>query len=197
MEMHPRSTYQSNNQSKLLTIPNALSILRAAGIPVFIWAYFHFSSHIWAFLILAAASATDYLDGKLARALHQESNLGKILDPAIDRLYIFAVLILFWFENLLPIWVIGLLILRDLILGIVSIQLIRRKLSLIEVNFLGKAATFNLLYGFPILIVSSNVGPGKIAHLFSTAFIGWGVPLYLITGIEYFSSARRRLKNEE
>ncbi|NDH38376.1 MAG: CDP-alcohol phosphatidyltransferase family protein, partial [Actinobacteria bacterium] len=76
----------------MLTIPNGLTLLRAAGIPIFLYLTWH-ELYLWAVLTLMIAGATDYFDGKLARALNQESRLGELLDPAVDRLYIATVLI--------------------------------------------------------------------------------------------------------
>jgi cardiolipin synthase len=69
----------------MLTIPNALTLLRAAGIPIFLFLTWQ-ERYSWAVLTLMVAGATDYFDGKLARALNQESRLGELLDPAVDRL---------------------------------------------------------------------------------------------------------------
>ena len=101
-----------------LTIPNALTLLRALGIPVFLWALFADNQDFLAIAILVLAGATDYLDGKLARALNQYSRLGELLDPLVDRLYIAAVLIGLTIREVIPLWLLTLLILRDLILAL-------------------------------------------------------------------------------
>jgi cardiolipin synthase len=176
----------SNEPSdRLLTIPNLLSLLRALGIPIFLYLYLNHYNAYLIFGILAVASATDYLDGKIARAFNQSSKLGALLDPTVDRLYILAILIAFALEKTLPLWIILILLFRDLLLALITLAMKLKGKAFFEVSFLGKAATFNLLYAFPLLILASQHGPGKLAYLWAMAFVGWGVPLYLWTGFIY------------
>ena len=179
----------------ILTIPNALTLLRALGIPVFLWALFAGNQDFLAIVILVLAGATDYLDGKLARALNQYSRLGELLDPLVDRLYIAAVLIGLTFRGVIPLWLLTLLILRDLILATTLPGLYRIGKGPLPVTFLGKAATLNLLYAFPLLLLAEQNGAwASAAGLFATAFAGWGVLLYLLTGVQYFFEARSQIR---
>lgn len=178
-----------------LTIPNALTLLRALGIPVFLWALFAGNQDFLAIVILVLAGATDYLDGKLARALNQYSRLGELLDPLVDRLYIAAVLIGLTIRGVIPLWLLTLLILRDLILATTLPGLYRIGKGPLPVTFLGKAATLNLLYAFPLLLLAEQNGAwAGAAGLFATAFAGWGVLLYLLTGVQYFFEARSQIR---
>lgn len=102
-------------RGSILTIPNALSLLRGALIPLFI-SLAADGRDGWALTILAVASLSDYFDGKLARVLKQESKLGAMLDPAIDRLYIAASLYVLWSREIFPTWLVSLLVARDLAL---------------------------------------------------------------------------------
>ena len=179
----------------ILTIPNALTLLRAVGIPVFLWALFAGNQDFLAIVILVLAGATDYLDGKLARALNQYSRLGELLDPLVDRLYIAAVLIGLTIRGVIPLWLLTLLILRDLILATTLPGLYRIGKGPLPVTFLGKAATLNLLYAFPLLLLAEQNGAwASAAGLFATAFAGWGVLLYLLTGVQYFFEARSQIR---
>lgn len=179
----------------ILTIPNALTLLRALGIPVFLWALFAGNQDFLAIVILVLAGATDYLDGKLARALNQYSRLGELLDPLVDRLYIAAVLIGLTFRGVIPLWLLALLILRDLILTTTLPGLYRIGKGPLPVTFLGKAATLNLLYAFPLLLLAEQNGAwASAAGLFATAFAGWGVLLYILTGVQYFFEARSQIR---
>jgi cardiolipin synthase len=173
-------------KSKLLNVPNALTGLRALGIPLFIYLALALEADGWAILTLAIGGATDYFDGKLARAWGQESRFGELADPAIDRLYILATLIVLYLRDAIPLWVIALLLLRDLILGIVTIALTAKSLPPLKVTYLGKAATFNLLYAFPFLLLALHPGwAGTAAYIFGWSFTWWGVGLYLFTGVSY------------
>ena len=178
----------------MFTIPNLLSVLRGALIPVFL-SFAGDGRDGLALLTLAIASLTDYFDGKLARLLDQESKLGAMLDPAFDRLYIAASLYVLWDRQILPLWVVLILIGRDLILLIVNLLLQQKKLPLLTVNYVGKAATFNLLYAFPLLFLAQTEGSiGTVAFIFGWAFSAWGISLYLITGIWYLVSGVKSIR---
>lgn len=178
----------------MFTIPNALSILRGALIPVFLTLAGDRRDGL-ALLVLAIASLTDYFDGKIARWLHQESKLGAILDPMFDRFYIAASLYVLWDRNIIPIWLVLLLVVRDLMLLIVNVALKQKRLPLLEVNYIGKAATFNLLYAFPLLFLSQSSGwVGSLGYILGWAFSAWGVALYLITGFGYLVSGVKSIR---
>jgi cardiolipin synthase len=178
-----------------LTIPNALTALRGLGVPLFIWLAIDLEADGWAILVLAIGGITDYLDGKLARAWNQTSRFGELADPAIDRIYILATLIVLYLRDALPLWVIVLLVGRDLILGVATIALTRKGLPPLQVTYIGKAATFNLLYAFPLLLLAlSESLAGDIAFIFGWAFAIWGIALYLFTGVSYFRRALRSIR---
>jgi len=173
-------------KSKLLNVPNGLTGLRALGIPLFIYLALALEADGWAILTLAIGGATDYFDGKLARAWGQESRFGELADPAIDRLYILATLIVLYLREAIPLWVIAVLLARDLILAIITIALTAKSLPPLKVTYLGKAATFNLLYAFPFLLLALHPGwAGTAAYIFGWSFTWWGVGLYLFTGVSY------------
>ena len=178
-----------------LTIPNALTALRGLGVPLFIWLALSLKADGWAILVLAIGGITDYLDGKLARAWGQTSRFGELADPAIDRIYILATLIVLYMRDALPLWVIVLLIGRDIVLGFVTVTLTRKGLPPLTVTYIGKAATFNLLYAFPLLLLAlSDSWYGSLAFIAGWAFTIWGVALYLFTGVSYFLSAMKSIR---
>jgi cardiolipin synthase len=157
-----------------LTIPNALTALRGLGVPLFIWLALVKEADGWAILVLALGGVTDYLDGKLARLWNQTSRFGELADPAIDRIYILATLIVLYIREAIPLWLITLLLARDLILALVTIALTRKGLPPLQVTYIGKAATFNLLYAFPLLLLAlSDSVYGTFAFIFGWAFAIW------------------------
>lgn len=168
-----------------MTIPNAITVLRALGIPLFLYFYLSKGAPALSFIILALGAATDYLDGKIARALNQESRLGAALDPAIDRAYIAATVIALSIKGAIPLWIVLILVFRDLWLALVLTVYRKRTGKIFEVSFLGKAATFNLLYAFPFLLLAGERGFSRICGIFGWAFVIWGIGLYLLTGISY------------
>ena len=151
-------TGQDAGHSRVWTIPNILSMLRLAGVPLFLWLVLGPEADAWALVVLMISGVTDFLDGYLARRLNQFSNLGEILDPVADRLYILAVVVGLALRDIIPWWVAIILPLRDLLLwGLVPL-LRTRGYSALPVHFLGKAATFNLLYAFPLLLLGEGTG---------------------------------------
>ncbi|WP_031507221.1 CDP-alcohol phosphatidyltransferase family protein [Streptomyces megasporus] len=185
---------------RVLTIPNILSMARLVGVPVFLWLILwpEFggpNADGWALLVLAFSGISDYLDGKLARRWNQISSLGRILDPAADRLYILSTLVGLTWRGILPLWLTGLLLARELMLLVAIWILDRHGYAPPQVNFLGKAATFNLMYAFPLLLLSDGEGwIPSLAAIFGWAFAGWGTTLYWWAGILYVVQVRRLVK---
>ena len=178
-----------------LTIPNVLTALRGLGVPLFIWLALDKRADGWAVFVLAIGGVTDYLDGKLARMWNQTSRFGELADPAIDRVYILATLIVLYLRDALPLWVILVLLGRDFILAVVTIALTRKGLPPLQVTYIGKAATFNLLYAFPLLLLALNDSAvGTVAFVFGWAFAIWGVALYTFTGVSYFRTALNAIR---
>jgi cardiolipin synthase len=177
-----------SSSSAVITIPNFITLIRAIGVPVFLWLYLHQHQAGWAFFTLWIGAITDYLDGKIARLLNQTSDLGALMDPAIDRFYIFATLIAFMVRGVWPLGLGIALIARDLILGIILIFAKSAGQKFLEVSYLGKAATFNLLYALPLFILKGESGWHLLAGDFAWAFALWGSGLYLLTGFTYAKS---------
>jgi cardiolipin synthase len=181
--------------NKNVNIPNTLSVLRLLGIPFFIYFALVSKQDVFAILVLMFAGISDYLDGKLARAWNQTSVLGAMLDPAADRVYILATLIILFVRDAIPLWVLIVLIGRDLILAILTFIMKLRGVKLLEVNYLGKAATFNLLYAFPLLLLAThNSLAGHIAFAAGWGFATWGILLYTYTGALYLLSGVSRIR---
>jgi cardiolipin synthase (CMP-forming) len=171
---------------RVLTVPNALSVLRLAGVPLFLWLLLGPHRDGWAIVVLAAGGITDWLDGKIARWLNQSSRLGALLDPAVDRLYILSTLLAFGIREVVPWWVIAVLVGRDLVLAATLPVWRHYGYTAPEVHYLGKAATFNLLYAFPILLLAQ--GDSMAAHIarpIGVAFAIWGGVLYVWAGVLY------------
>ena len=183
---------------RILTIPNILSFIRLLGVPLFLWLILVPEADGWAFVVLALSAVTDYLDGMIARALGQISRLGQLLDPIADRLYIAATLLGLAIRAIIPWWLVVVLLGRDLVLAVVLALLKRRGITGLPVHFLGKAATFCLLFGLPLLLLgagASGTGLGlpELARDLGWAFTIWGTALYWWAGLLYLEQARRIL----
>lgn len=182
---HPPPAPQVSN--RILTVPNLLSFLRLLGVPLFLYLLIGPQYDGWALIVLMVSAITDYADGKLARVLNQYSRLGALLDPAADRLYILAALIGFAIRGFIPWWVAALIIGRDVLLAATLPILRRHGYTALPVHYLGKAATFCLFYGLPMLLLAQGDSViAQIALPTSYAFIVWGTVMYLWAGVIYF-----------
>jgi cardiolipin synthase len=173
---------------RVLTIPNALSVARLVGVPFFLWLVLN-EYDAAAVIVLMVSGFTDWLDGKIARRWNQMSRVGQLLDPAADRLYILATLIGLTVRDVVPLWLTIALVGRDVLLSFTLPVLRRHGYGPLPVHFLGKAATFNLLAGFPLLLLG-QIGEGdslvnEVAHAFGWAFAIWGTALYWWAGVLY------------
>jgi cardiolipin synthase (CMP-forming) len=175
---------------RLLTLPNALSVLRLLGLPIFLWAIVT-ERDLLALLILLLSGFTDYLDGMIARRFNMESRLGQFLDPIADRLYIATTLVGLAWREMIPVWLLVVLILREVVMAVMLLYLRQRGQIGMPVHFVGKAATFNLLCAFPFLLLSvRDDWIGRIAEPIGWGFTWWGVGLYWFAVVLYAVQAR-------
>ena len=176
---------------RVLTLPNALSVLRLVGVPVFLWAIV--SGHdVIALVTLMLSGVTDYLDGWIARRFRLVSRVGQLLDPLADRLYIATTLFGLAWREIIPWWLVVVLFSRELLLAVVLAVIKRYGQTGLPVHFVGKAATFNLLYAFPLLLLAD--GEGTVAEWalpVGWAFAWWGTSLYWLAGVMYIIQARQ------
>jgi CDP-diacylglycerol--glycerol-3-phosphate 3-phosphatidyltransferase len=179
---------------RVMTVPNLLSLLRLAGVPLFLYLVLGPHRDGWAFVILLVSGLTDYADGRLARAWNQVSRIGATLDPLADRLYIASTLIALAIRDVIPWWLTGALFARDLLLLGAVAPILKAKFGKIAlpVHFLGKAATFNLLYAFPLLLLGAgDNGLATVARPAGWAFAVWGSVLYWWSALLYLDQMRR------
>jgi len=177
---------------RVATVPNALSLLRLLGVPLFLWLALGPKADGWAIVVLVVSSFTDWLDGKLARLLHQTSKLGQLLDPAADRLYILATVLALSVRHIMPWWLAAVLIGRDVVLAGFLPLLKRLGYGPLPVHYLGKAATFNLLYALPLLLLGDgHATVNHVARIVGWAFAIWGTALYWWAGGLYAVQVRQ------
>jgi len=182
----PTDEGPSWDTDRVWTLPNVLSLLRLAGVPLMVWLILGPHSDLLAVAVLAVAGFTDWLDGFLARRWHQTSRVGQMLDPVADRLYILAVVLCLAVRDVVPWWVVALLVARDVMITALVPLLRTRGYSSLPVHFLGKAATFNLLYAFPLILLGAADGTDlAVARVLGWAFTLWGVGLYWWAGVLY------------
>lgn len=171
---------------RVLTLPNVLSFIRLLGVPLFLWLLLGPQADLIAVAVLAVGGFTDWLDGYLARKWSQRSRLGQVLDPIADRLYILATLVGLMIRDIIPWWLVAILVARDLLLLTLVPALRARGYTSLPVHFLGKAATFCLLYAFPLVLLgAADNAFGAVARVAGWAFALWGTGLYWWAGILY------------
>lgn len=174
---------------RIWTIPNVLSFARLLGVPVFLWLVLGPEADVAAFCLLALAGASDWVDGYLARRLNQRTKLGILLDPLADRLYIAATLIGLAIREIIPWWLVAILVLRELMLLAIVPVLRRSGRIALPVTYVGKSATFALLWGFPLLLLGGLPAWGVAVAAFGWAFALWGTYLYWWSGLRYVQQA--------
>ncbi len=179
---------------RVWTVPNALSFLRLACIPAFLVLLARHEDG-WAFAALAISGASDFLDGRIARRYHQVSRLGQVLDPLADRLFIVSTVLALALRQIVPWWLVALILLRDVAGTLVVWSISRLGYRSLPTHFLGKAATFCLLWAFPLLLLAHAAPAGATAVRSGSlalgwAFAWWGVALYWVSLLAYLRQAR-------
>jgi cardiolipin synthase (CMP-forming) len=171
---------------RVLTVPNAISLARLLGVPLFLYLFLGPHAYGWAVAVLAVGGTSDWVDGYLARRLRQVSRLGELLDPFADRLYILATLLAFTAGGVVSWLFTAALLLRDVVM-IGCLALVRRAgWGPLPVHYLGKTATFILLFGFPVLLLAkASTGAAPVAAAIGWALAWWGLTLYWAAGVLY------------
>jgi CDP-diacylglycerol--glycerol-3-phosphate 3-phosphatidyltransferase len=171
---------------RVLTVPNLLSAIRLLLIPVFIYVLMFAHANGWAVAILMFSGASDWADGKIARTLNQASRLGALLDPAVDRLYMVTVPIVLALSGIVPWWFVITLLARDGLLAATLPLLRSRGLSALPVTYVGKAATFALMSGFPLVLLgTSDALWSRVIGACGWGFLIWGMYAYLWSFVLY------------
>jgi cardiolipin synthase len=180
--------------TRVWTIPNVLSFFRLALVPVFLVLVIAGEDAL-ALLVLVVSSITDFLDGWLARRLQQVSRLGQLLDPAADRLYIFAALIGLAWREVIPWWLVAVIVARDVMLAVLGVVLANHGFGPLPVHHLGKVATFCLFWALPLLMLGEAFTPLSAWSLpLGWAFALWGAFLYWWAGIVYIRETARVIR---
>jgi cardiolipin synthase len=184
----------SEVSSRILTVPNVLSFIRLAMVPVFLVLILRGQDAL-ALLVLVVSSLTDYLDGFIARTFRQISRLGQLLDPAADRLFIFAALIGLAVREVIPWWLFIVIVARDATLLILGVVLANHGYGPLPVHHLGKVATFCLFYALPILMLGQAFPDAALVAIpVGWAFALWGAFLYWWAGVIYLVETGRLVR---
>ena len=184
----------STGESRIWTIPNVLSMLRLALVPLFLVLIVR-GDYVAALIVLVIASFTDLLDGYLARRLGQVTRLGQLLDPAADRLYIFAALVGLAANDLVPWWIVIVIVARDVFLLVLGVVLANHGYGPLPVHQLGKVATFALFFGVPVIMLGlAFPAVQPVSEPIGWAITLWGAFLYWWAGIIYAIETARVIR---
>ena len=175
------------------TIPNAFTLLRLLLLPVFLYVLFGLENRAAAGFLLGALSATDWVDGYLARRLGQVSEFGKVFDPTVDRLLFVVATIAIIVDGSIPLWFALAVLFREIAVGLMmAIATVVFKMPRIDVTYLGKLATFLLMFAVPGFLVGNSDIAGADAFLVASWLVGIpGLILSYWTGIAYIPQVRR------
>jgi cardiolipin synthase len=174
---------EPESRLRVWTIPNLITFTRLLGVPVFLYLLFGAHEEVAAAIVLGVGGTSDWVDGFLARRLGQVSRLGELLDPFADRLYILATLFALSVHHVLPWWFTGLLLGREVLLGLLLLVLRRNGYGPPAVHYLGKAATFLILIALPVLLLGSGAPQTHgWAYPVGWAMGWWGLVLYWVAG---------------
>jgi cardiolipin synthase len=161
---------QVAGEDRILTVPNLITLIRLACLPLFVWLLLGSDNRIAAGLLLGALGATDWVDGYVARRYHQVSTFGKIFDPVVDRLLFFVAVVAMIIDGGVPRWFCYAVLAREIVISVATLMLAALGARRIDVTWFGKAGTFGLMFAFPFfLFASSTWGHADLARI-----VAWG-----------------------
>jgi cardiolipin synthase len=168
--------------SRVLTVPNLISAVRIATIPVFVVMILDHDTTAWGIVVFVAVVATDWVDGTIARRTGQVSAVGKVLDPVADRLAIAAGLIALVVRGIFPLWAAVAILVRDVAVLAAGLVVLTRGVR-IDVRWVGKVATFALMIAIP------SIAWGTLGMWPAAAALAIGWPVFVVGIAEYYVAA--------
>jgi cardiolipin synthase (CMP-forming) len=195
MSQQPAPSAPPSAANRIWTLPNVISMIRLLGVPLFLYLLLGPQHDVAALVVLAVGGSTDWVDGFVARRMNSVSRLGELLDPFADRLYILATLIGFTVRGLVPYWLTGALLLRELVLAIALLVLRRHGYGPPPVHYVGKTGTFVLLAAFPVILLDRAVPSTDFwAGPVGWALAWWALGLYWAAAVLYLAQTTQLLR---
>ncbi len=188
------ATVPGRGEDRILTAANVVTAVRLASIPVFCWLLFGVGRQTAAAILLGVLGATDWVDGQLARRLHQVSTVGKVLDPTADRLLVGTAVISVIVHGAVPLWFGLLTIAREVLVSATVVVLAGLGARRIDVLWIGKAGTFALMVAYPGFLISHGAaGWQEPFHVVAWVAGGVGLVLAWVAAVAYVVPARTAL----
>lgn len=184
---HPHPLTPVAGEGRILTIPNLLTLGRLLGLPVFLWLLFAQEDRAGAAAFLAVISATDFVDGWIARRFDQGSRLGQLFDPTADRILFFVAVTAIIVDGSAPLWFAAVVLTREVLVAGVTVTLLALGYPPVDVTWWGKAGTFGLMFAFPLWLAGSDP---DFAAADACWVLGWvaavpGLALSLYAAVRY------------
>jgi len=190
----PATSEDAVGLDRVLTLPNAVTAVRLASVPVFEWLLFGAHRQTAAAILLGVLGATDWVDGFLARRLGQVSNVGKVLDPTADRILVGAGVVSVIVAGAVPVWFGVATLVREALVSLVVVALAALGAERIDVLWVGKAGTFGLMFAYPtFLLAHGNAGWQGPFHVIAWVCAVPGLVLAWVAAAAYVGPARRAL----
>ncbi|POH71706.1 CDP-alcohol phosphatidyltransferase family protein [Arthrobacter glacialis] len=181
--MSTSSNAKAGNVNAIVTIPNIITVVRFLGTPLFVWLVLARREYGWGVFVLALMGCTDWIDGFVARKLNQTTQLGRIMDPLADRVALVAVSITLVVADILPLWLLLLLVIPDVVLLSVTLYFFRGDADL-KVTMLGKTRTAALMIGTPMLLLAKAL-ESDFTFILAWVFLGAGMVMHVIAFSQY------------
>lgn len=187
MPASPVATGRQVVSRRVFTLANLVSLVRLAGVPLFAYLVLVAREDLAALVVLAVGASTDWVDGQLARRMNQVTRLGQILDPVTDRAYIVVTVLALTVREVVPWQLTLVLVARELALAASVPLLWYHGLTTLQVHYLGKTATFVLMFSFPVLLFATLGGwEAAVGRPVGWALALWGAALYWYAGVLYW-----------
>ena len=189
---------QERWRDNAFTVPNLISILRLAAVPVFVWLLIGENRPLAAAALLGILGATDWVDGWIARRFNQVSELGKVLDPTADRIMFLVAVFTMMIDESVAVWFGVLTLLREGVVAIAALILGALGARALKVTWVGKTSSFGLMFAFPLFLLSTAV-EGAQSTLYEVIAYVIGVPslaLHYIAAFGYIPLAITALREE-
>lgn len=149
----------SSSEDRIVTVPNVITLVRLACLPLFVWLLLGAENALLAGALLGALGGTDWVDGWYARKFNQISTVGKIFDPVADRLLFFVSIVAIIIAGAAPLWFCIAVLVREIAIALATLLLVAFGARRIDVTWMGKAATFGLMFAFPGFLWASTSWP--------------------------------------
>lgn len=187
------------SDGRVLTVPNAMSVVRLACIPLFLWLLFGQDDRVAAAFLLGGLGATDWVDGYIARRFDQVSELGKVLDPVADRLLFIVGIAAIIVDGSAPLWFCLAVVIREIGVGITMVVCtLAFGMERFDVTYWGKLATFLLMFTFPGFMLGATDFPAHQVFLAAAWIMGVpGLVLSWYTAFAYVPLIRAHLHGRE